>query len=264
MKGALIALLAIIEREVLRFVSQRGRFLSALVRPLVWLLIFAAGFRAALGLSIMPPYQTYITYEIYIVPGLCAMVQLFNGMQSSLSLVYDREMGSMRLLLTSPLPRWWLLMSKILAGVVVSVVQVYAFLAIAACFGIVFPVFGYLAVLPVLVLTGFMLGALGLLLSSTIKQLENFAGVMNFVIFPMFFLSTALYPLWKMAEASPLLRQICALNPFTHAVELIRFTLYLTPNLLAGVWVMLAALVFFGAAVWGYDPARGMMTKRGE
>ena len=66
-----------------------------------------------------------------------------------------------------------------------------------------------------------------------------------------------------MAEASPLLRQICALNPFTHAVELIRFTLYLTPNLLAGVWVMLAALVFFGAAVWGYDPARGMMTKRG-
>jgi ABC-2 type transport system permease protein len=169
----------------------------------------------------------------------------------------------MRLLLTSPLPRWWLLMSKILAGVVVSVVQVYAFLAIAACFGIVFPVFGYLAVLPVLVLTGFMLGALGLLLSSTIKQLENFAGVMNFVIFPMFFLSTALYPLWKMAEASPLLRQICALNPFTHAVELIRFTLYLTPNLLAGVWVMLAALVFFGAAVWGYDPARGMMTKRG-
>jgi ABC-2 type transport system permease protein len=263
MKGALIALLAIIEREVLRFVSQRGRFLSALVRPLVWLLIFAAGFRAALGLSIMPPYQTYITYEIYIVPGLCAMVQLFNGMQSSLSLVYDREMGSMRLLLTSPLPRWWLLMSKILAGVVVSVVQVYAFLAIAACFGIVFPVFGYLAVLPVLVLTGFMLGALGLLLSSTIKQVENFAGVMNFVIFPMFFLSTALYPLWKMAEASPLLRQICALNPFTHAVELIRFTLYLTPNLLAGVWVMLAALVFFGAAVWGYDPARGMMTKRG-
>ena len=263
MNGALIALLAIIEREVLRFVSQRGRFLSALVRPLVWLLIFAAGFRAALGLSIMPPYQTYITYEIYIVPGLCAMVQLFNGMQSSLSLVYDREMGSMRLLLTSPLPRWWLLMSKILAGVVVSVVQVYAFLAIAACFGIVFPVFGYLAVLPVLVLTGFMLGALGLLLSSTIKQLENFAGVMNFVIFPMFFLSTALYPLWKMAEASPLLRQICALNPFTHAVELIRFTLYLTPNLLAGVWVMLAALVFFGAAVWGYDPARGMMTKRG-
>ena len=263
MSGALIALRAIVEREILRFVSQRGRFLSALVRPLVWLLIFAAGFRAALGLSIEPPYQTYITYEIYIVPGLCAMVQLFNGMQSSLSLVYDREMGSMRLLLTSPLPRWWLLMSKILAGVAVSVLQVYAFLAIAAAYGIIFPVSGYLAVFPVLVLTGFMLGALGLLLSSTIRQLENFAGVMNFVIFPMFFLSTALYPLWKMAEASPVLHWICALNPFTHAVELIRFSLYLTPNIFAGFWVLLAASIFFAAAIWGYDPARGMMTKRG-
>ncbi|WP_281709271.1 ABC transporter permease, partial [Phaeobacter italicus] len=111
MNSGLTALIAIVMREVQRFVAQRGRFLSALVRPLVWLLIFAAGFRAALGLSITPPYETYITYEIYIVPGLCAMVQLFNGMQSSLSLVYDREMGSMRLLMTSPLPRWWLLMS---------------------------------------------------------------------------------------------------------------------------------------------------------
>ena len=107
--GALIALFAIVKREALRFFMQRSRFIAALVRPLVWLIVFAAGFRAALGLSITPPYQTYITYEIYIVPGLCGMIQLFNGMQSSLSLVYDREMGSMRLLLTSPQPRWWLL-----------------------------------------------------------------------------------------------------------------------------------------------------------
>jgi len=93
MKAALTALRAIVIREALRFVRQRSRFVAALVRPLVWLVVFAAGFRAALGLSITPPYQTYITYEIYIVPGLCGMILLFNGMQSSLSLVYDREMG---------------------------------------------------------------------------------------------------------------------------------------------------------------------------
>ena len=110
------ALRVIVTREMLRFVRQRGRLVAALVRPLIWLLVFAAGFRAALGLSIIPPYETYITYEVYIVPGLCGMIQLFNGMQSSLSLVYDREMGSMRLLLTSPMPRWWLLLSKLIAG----------------------------------------------------------------------------------------------------------------------------------------------------
>ena len=66
------------------------------MRPLVWLAIFAAGFRSVLGVSIIPPYETYILYEVYITPGLIAMILLFNGMQSSLSMVYDREMGSMR------------------------------------------------------------------------------------------------------------------------------------------------------------------------
>ena len=195
MTAALICLQAIMLRKALRFATPKERFFAALVRPLVWLVVFSAGFRAALGLSIMPPYQTYITYEIYIVPGLCGMVQLLNGMQSSLSLVYDREMGSMRLLLTSPLPRSWLLFSKVLAGVCVSILQVYAFLIIAALAGIQFPLIGYALVFPVLIATGLMLGSIGLLLSSTIKQLENFAGVMNFVIFPVFFLSNALYPL---------------------------------------------------------------------
>ena len=71
-----------------------------------------------------------------------------------------------------------------------------------------------------------MLGSLGLLLSSMIRQLENFAGVMNFVIFPMYFASSALYPLWRIQEASPLLHEICLANPFTYAVELIRFAFY--------------------------------------
>lgn len=264
MNGALFCMLAIMRREALRFVTQRGRFLAALVRPLVWLVVFAAGFRAALGLSIIPPYQTYITYEVYIVPGLVGMIQLFNGMQSSLSLVHDRETGAMRLLLTSPYPRWWLLFSKLLAGTVVSIIQAYAFLAIAHLFGIRMSLGGLLAVLPVLLLTGLMLGALGLALSSTITQLENFAGVMNFVIFPSFFLSSALYPLWKMAESSTLLRDICAANPFTHAVEAIRFALYGQANWTALGWTALALAVFFAISLWGYDPAKGMMVRKGR
>ena len=258
MNAYFVALLAIIRREGLRFVHQRERFLAALVRPLVWLLVFAAGFRAALGLSITPPYQTYISYETYIVPGLCGMIILFNGMQSSLSLVYDREMGSMRLLMTSPLPRWWLLLSRLLGSCAIAVIQVYVFLGIAAGFGITMPALGYATVFPALILAGLMLGGLGLLLSSLIRQLENFAGVMNFVIFPMFFMSSALYPLWKMTENSPLLGKICAINPFTYAVELIRFSLYGTFHLAALGWTVLAGLVFVGLAVWSYDPARGI------
>ncbi|GGH50730.1 ABC transporter permease [Frigidibacter albus] len=260
--GWTIAFSGIARREVLRFARQRERFLAALVRPLVWLFIFAAGFRSVLGLSITAPYETYVLYEVYVVPGLCAMIQLFNGMQSSLSMVYDRETGAMRTLLVSPYPRWFLLGAKLVAGVLVSILQVYAFLGIAWLWGVKPPAIGWAAVLPALLLAGVMLGSLGLLISSTIRQLENFAGVMNFVIFPMFFASSALYPLWRMKESSVLLHDISALNPFTSAVELIRFALYGQVNVTALAVVAGCTVVFFGGTVFMYDPAKGLWRKR--
>ncbi len=260
----LICLKGIVWREGLRFLHQRERFISALVRPLVWLFIFAVGFRQVLGVSIIPPYETYVLYEVYIAPGLIAMIQLFNGMQSSLSMVYDREMGNMRTLLVSPLPRWYLLSCKLLAGTAVSLLQVYAFLVIAWFWEIEPPPLGYLTLLPAIILTGLMLGALGMLISSVIKQLENFAGVMNFVIFPMFFASSALYPLWRVQEASPLLYYICQFNPFTHAVELIRFALYEQINWLSLAVVSGCSIVFMVGAILAYEPSRGFLARRTE
>lgn len=264
LRGYLVCLQGIVWRESLRFLHQRERFVSALVRPLVWLFIFAAGFRQTLGVSIIPPYETYVLYDVYITPGLMAMIQLFNGMQSSLSMVYDREMGSMRMLLTSPAPRWFLLTSKLIAGVAVSILQVYAYLIVAYFWDIEPPTFwGYLTVLPALILSGLMFGALGMVLSSLIRQLENFAGVMNFVIFPMFFASSALYPIWRVQEGSPWLATVCRLNPFTHAVELIRFAFYGKLDPLSLSVVAGCTIAFLGAAIVAYDPARGMLMRRG-
>jgi len=258
-----ICLKGIVWREALRFLHQRERFVAALVRPLVWLFIFAAGFRQVLGVSIIPPYDTYVLYEVFITPGLLAMIQMFNGMLSSLSMVYDREMGNMRTLLVSPLPRWYLLVSKLVAGTAISLLQVYAFLLVAWFWDIQPPPIGYLTVLPALVLSGLMLGALGMLISSGIKQLENFASVMNFVIFPMFFASSALYPLWRVREASPFLYYVCAFNPFTHAVELIRFALYGQLNVESLAVVCGCTLVFMLGAILAYDPSRGFLARRG-
>ena len=245
-------------REFLRFLRQKERFFAALVRPLVWLFIFAAGFRSVLGLSITPPYRTYVLYEVYVTPGLCGLILLFAGMQSSLSMVYDRETGAMRSLLVSPAPRWYLLGSKLLASVLVAALQVYAFLLIARLWGVKPDPWGWLTVAPALLVAGLMLGSLGLLISSAIKQLENFAGVMNFVIFPMFFASSALYPLWRLRESSPLLHNIAAANPFTHAVELIRFALYAKLNLEALLVTLGCTAVFFGLTLFMYNPAKGL------
>ena len=312
----------IVWREVLRYLHQRERFMSALVRPLIWLFIFAAGFRQTLGVSIIPPYETYVLYEVYVVPGLLGMILLFNAMQSSLSMVYDRETGAMRTLLVSPFPRSFLLVSKLIGGVAVAAIQAYVFLAIfyfweaeltgwgyplllappAALFALnIFnsvteklservmqravlvaaaveiavivavvhlwhlppPSMNYLAVAPALVVSGLMLGSLALFMSSVIRQLENFAGVMNFVIFPMFFASSALYPLWRVKESSVLLYQLCQLNPFTHAVELIRFALYSQVDWPALGIVLACTAAFLGAAIFAYNPSKGLIARRG-
>jgi ABC-2 type transport system permease protein len=163
----------------------------------------------------------------------------------------------------SPFPRWWLLTSKLLAGTMVSILQVYAFLLIAWFWDVEVPPVGYVLVIPALLLCGFMLGALGMLISSLIKQLENFAGVMNFVIFPMFFASSALYPLWRVKESSPLLYYVCEANPFTHATELIRFALYGKVEWVSLLVVAGCAVVFLCGAIIAYDPSRGFLARRG-
>jgi len=184
-------------------------------------------------------------------------------MQSSLTMVYDRETGGMRTLLVSPFPRWWLLTSKLLAGTIVSMLQAYAYLLIAWFWEIQPPTVGYFTLAPALLVSGLMLGALGMLISSMIKQLENFSGVMNFVIFPMFFASSALYPLWRVRESSPFLYYVCQLNPFTHATELIRFALYGRVSWISLAVVAGCAAVFLFGAIVAYDPARGFLVRRG-
>jgi ABC-2 type transport system permease protein len=273
------ALKALTMREITKFAQQRGRLLSALVRPLMWLAVFAAGFYNVFGVSIIPPYRTYITYQVYIVPGLLGIILLFHGMQSSLSMVYDREMGVMRLLLTAPLPRWVLLVCKLVAGTALAVITCYVFLAICALrvpwyswsasewvwlipFDIGFEPMAWLTVLPALIVSGLMLGSLWLFLSVHIKQLENFAGAMNFVMFPMFFFSSALYPLWKLREGgSDALYCIALANPFTHAVELIRFALYGEFEPVGAAVVCGSTVVFFLLAVAGYNPQRGVIRR---
>lgn len=258
------AMRAVVGREIHKFLRQPARLASALVRPLLWFVVFATGFQNVFGVSIIPPYETYIEYKVYMLPGLLGMIALFNGMQSSLSLVYDREMGLMRLLLTAPLNRAWLLAFKLLAGTSLSVLQMVVFLGVAWVLGVdVAPLHALLA-LPAMVLAAVLMASMGLVLSVYVRQLENFAGAMNFVIFPMFFISSALYPLWKFEEAGAVwLYQLALFNPFTQAVETMRFALQGQTYATGWLVGVLGTLFFFALAVRGYDPQRGWMKQRG-
>ncbi|MGB1353740.1 MAG: ABC transporter permease, partial [Glaciecola sp.] len=169
---------------------------------------------------------------------------------------YDREMGSMKILLMSPIPKSFLLFSKLVAAACLSLLQVVIFLILANIVDVEIPWWGFLYAIPSVFLSAFFLGALGLILSNFIKQLENFAGVMNFVIFPMFFMSSALYPLWKIQESSLLLYWICQYNPFSYCVEMIRFSLYGQFNLNASLVVIGCVLITGIIAVVTFTPKK--------
>ncbi len=253
-----LGLWVVTEREVMKFLRQRERLLSALVRPSLWLIVFASGLQNLLGVSVIPPYRTYTPYQEYILPGLLGMVVLFQAMQSALSLVYDRESGVMRAMLVTPLPRPYLLFAKILAATVLALVQCAAFLAVAALFGVHLPWATLGLIIPALIVSGLMLGAIGLVVSVYTRQIENFAGMMNFVIFPMFFMSSALYPLWKLREAgAKAIYWLAMCNPFSHAVELIRFAAYGQFNPISCAVLIGVGLMAFALAARGYNPLIG-------
>ena len=269
-KHSLLALKGLTYRETVKFVHQKGRLFSAFVRPALWLFVFAAGVGTVTGVDpgLNHPYPIQnVNYFEYIVPGLIGMVLLFSGMQSSLSMVYDREMGVMRLLLTAPLPRWYLLTAKLFSGTFLSVLQAYVFLII--CLPIInllvnfsTPIIGWIFILPATILFGMMLGALGLLISVYIKQLENFAGTMNFVIFPMFFISSALYPLWRLVDNGALFVYYLAnINPFTYGVEMIRAASLGEVYYKAIFIVILCTFFFILLAIKGYNPQKSIFRK---
>ena len=258
----LLGIYAVTEREVVRFFRQRERLLSSIVRPSLWLFIFASGLQNLLGISIIEPYVTYTPYQEYILPGLAGIIVLFQCMQSALSLVYDREAGVMRVMLVSPLPRHFLLFARILGATVLATLQIYVFLGLAALFGYYMTLPGMVFIIPAIFAAGIMLGSIGLLITVYTRQIENFAGMMNFVIFPMFFMSSALYPLWKLRESgADLLYWLALFNPFTHAVELIRFAAYGQFNPLSASVVAVCAAVAFALATRGYNPNSGAIAR---
>jgi ABC-2 type transport system permease protein len=205
-------LTAIIGREFKRVLRSRARLASTFARPLIWLIIIGSGFSALI------PGGNF-SYHKYLLPGIIGMVALFSSLLSALGSVQDREFGSMRMLMIAPVPRGAIVVGKVLAATLMGAAFAVVLTPLAWVFDIHFSFADWLRFLGATLLCALALASLGMLVASRIRKLENFAVAMNFVIFPMFFLSGALYPTEKLAAwLQPLVR----LNPLTYGVDLMR------------------------------------------
>lgn len=211
------AVYGIVVRELVRFLRQRGRVLASVARPFVWLIFAGAGFATVFAGA------GAIDYRRYMAPGLVGMVVMFGALLASLSTVTDRDAGVLRMLLVAPVRRSTIALGKALGATLLGTVQaVVVALLLLPLVGLWPAPASLLLALAAVVVLSLALGALGLVLAASIRSLENFAGVMNFVVFPMLFLSGALYPVHRLDAA---LRLLAYLNPLAYGVDLLKHAL---------------------------------------
>ena len=216
---------AVLEREVVRMFRQRTRLVSAMVRPLIWLFVIGAGFGAVLQQA------GGVSYQQFLVPGVLGMTMLFGAMLAALTMVYDKESGVMRILIMAPLPHYWIVVAKMLAAALAALLQALLLLILLALLGYLDSQmrFGLLAL--ALLATSAACAGIGMLVAAFTRTLDNFAAIMNFVIFPVFFLSGALYPIDNLPVA---LKLVALLNPFTYSVDLLKHAMLAPLGIVSG------------------------------
>lgn len=205
----------IVRRDLARASRQTGRLVGGVARPFMWLLLIGTGYGAITRLDSGLPYQAFV------FPGIVAMAALFGGTLTAISTVYDREFGMLRLMLASPAGIGPVLLGRAAAATLVGLLQGAIVLAVAPLLIEVTPR-RWLAALAALAAVSAMSATLGLLVAARLRSVENFAGVINVILFPLLFLSGALYPTSGMP---PAFRALARANPVTCAVDLLRHAL---------------------------------------
>ena len=247
--SAASAVHGIVVRDLSRAFRQKSRLIGGLARPFMWLLLVGTGFNAIVRV------EGVASYHQYIFPGLIVMAAFFGAMLTAISTVYDREFGMLRLMLASPAGVTAILAGRAIAATAIGTLQGGIVLLFVPLVGAVSPG-QFVAALGALVLGAAASSVVGLLVAAPLKSVENFAGIINVVLFPMLFLSGALYPA---AQLPLILRTAARLNPVSYAVDLMRAALGQPTEF--GVAPSIAALVATAALLFAvtalvFDPER--------
>jgi len=201
-------------REIKRFIRDRARVVISFVQPLLWLVVFAAGFGARL---VIPG----IDYQQYLFPGIIGQTLLFTAMFMGISVIWDKEFGFMKEVLVSPVSRFTIFLGKMFGDSTAALLQGIIVFAFGFILGIPFNPLTIFAALPIMLLITFGLVSVGLIIASFIGSLENFGAIQTFINLPLFFLSGALFPV--SGPGTPeWLRIASTFDPLTYGVDALR------------------------------------------
>jgi ABC-2 type transport system permease protein len=216
MNGEISGILAIWYRELKVFWREKSRLIGSIVTPVLWLLLFGGGLGSAISIP-------GVNYQAFIFPGILAQSVLFSSVFFGIYIVWDRKIDFLKEVLVSPVSRFSIFVGKVIGGATDSIIQSIILLIIGWVLGAAAVIAGLqidpLKFILSLLIIGFTTTALvsiGLTIGSMMDSFEGFQLVSSFMLFPLFFLSGALFPINRL----PIwIAPLTFINPLTYSVD---------------------------------------------
>jgi len=223
-------------RDVKRFIRARSRLFGNIVQPFFFLSILGFG----LGSAIFPGIPKEYRFIDFLTPGIVAMAVLFSSIFSGVSVLWDKQFGFLQEVLVAPVSRLSIVIGRIFGGATTALVQGFVILVIALALGVKISPIGLTAGILFMLLLAFSAVGFGLIVASQMEDFHGFQLVMNLIIFPLFFLSSAVFPLEGLPDW---LKTIAYINPLTYGVDGLRYSLVGFSSIPA--WIDLGVLFAF-------------------
>jgi len=228
-------------RQMKHFVRSKSRLVSSIVQPLFFLFILGSGFRVA-------TFEGVDDYLSFLAPGIIAMAILFSSMFTGISVLWDKQFGFLQEVLVAPVSRFSIIIGRTLGGATVALIQGFIILLIALGLGVkISGVFGLLLTFVFMILIAFTAVGFGLVLASKMEDFQGFQLIMNLLIMPLLFLSSAFFPV----TSNPTMKIISSFNPLFYMVDglrgsLITGTATVNPPLLDLLVVLVVCAIMMG------------------
>ena len=248
-------------REILRFFRQPNRIVGSIGTPVLFWLLFGMGLKHSFSLSAAG--QSGTSFLEYYFAGSLVLILLFTSIFTSISIIEDRREGFLQGVLVAPVPRWSIVLGKILGGSCIALFQGLIFLLLALTLPIEWQPLAVVQLVGLLALTSLALTSLGFFIAWRMDSTQGFHAIMNLVLMPLWLLSGGFFPIPALTESATwtdhALHWTMRLNPLTYAVAGTRQLLggaepmsaAFTPDL-GWCWgvTLLFAVAAFAAATW--------------
>ncbi|MFH1711606.1 MAG: ABC transporter permease [Patescibacteria group bacterium] len=220
------------QRELIRYIRDKTRIFSSLLQPLMFLAIFGVGLESALSAT-----DVGFDYVQFMFPGIIAMSVMGVAFFSTVSTVWDREFGFLKEILVAPVPRTAIALGKTLGATTIAAIQAMILFILSPFIGLKISLTALPGLFLIIILLAFAISGLGLFIASRMRTTESFGLLMQVLIFPMFFLSGAFFPLTSVPTWMSI---IAHLNPLTYGVDAMRqivLAKQVTSEVLSGIAV---------------------------